>query len=145
MASTTASPSTSISTPAARPGTSHPASALDPAVPLPAVLDLVEAAALLCVGRTTAYRLVHDGQWPTPVLRLGRLIKIPLNRCSSCSPVPPARPPDATSGIQEGRPKRAAKARPAHQNPDRMVARITRRHPGNMDVWGAGSWPKKGS
>ena len=41
------------------------------------MLDLVEAAALLGVGRTTAYRLVHDDQWPTPVLRLGRLIKIP--------------------------------------------------------------------
>ena len=40
-------------------------------------LGVVEAAALLGVGRTTAYRLVHDGQWPTPVLRLGRLIKIP--------------------------------------------------------------------
>jgi excisionase family DNA binding protein len=46
-------------------------------VPLPAVLDLVQAAALLGVGRTTAYRLVHDGQWPTPALRLGRLIKVP--------------------------------------------------------------------
>jgi excisionase family DNA binding protein len=39
--------------------------------------DLIDAAALLGLGRTTAYRLVHDGQWPTPVLRLGRLIKIP--------------------------------------------------------------------
>ena len=81
MAPTTASLSTSTSTSSssshARPGTSRPASALDPAVRLPAVLDLVEAAALLGVGRTTAYRLVHDGQWPTPVLRLGRLIKIP--------------------------------------------------------------------
>jgi len=77
MASTTAAPSTSMTTPAAQPGTSRPASALNPAVRLPAVLDLVEAAALLGVGRTTAYRLVHDGQWPTPVLRLGRLIKIP--------------------------------------------------------------------
>jgi excisionase family DNA binding protein len=46
-------------------------------VPLPAVLDLSQAAALLGVGRTTAYRLVHADQWPTPVLRLGRLIKIP--------------------------------------------------------------------
>jgi len=53
------------------------ASRVDPAVPLPAVLDLAHAAALLGVGRTTAYKLVHDGQWPTPVLRLGRLIKIP--------------------------------------------------------------------
>jgi excisionase family DNA binding protein len=49
----------------------------DPDAPLPAVLDLVQAAALLGLGRTTAYRLVHDGQWPTPVLRLGRQIKIP--------------------------------------------------------------------
>jgi predicted DNA-binding transcriptional regulator AlpA len=40
------------------------------------VLDLVQATALLGLGRTTAYRLVHDGQWPTPVLRLGRRIKI---------------------------------------------------------------------
>jgi hypothetical protein len=31
----------------------------------------------LGLGRTTAYRLVHDHQWPTSVLRLGRLIKIP--------------------------------------------------------------------
>jgi excisionase family DNA binding protein len=54
-----------------------PATYVDPAVQLPAVLDLVEAAALLGVGRTTAYKLVHDQQWPTPVLRLGRLIKIP--------------------------------------------------------------------
>jgi excisionase family DNA binding protein len=77
MAPTTTSPSTSNSSPAAGPGTSRPPSALDPGVPLPAVLDLVQAAALLGVGRTTAYRLVHDGQWPTPVLRLGRLIKIP--------------------------------------------------------------------
>jgi hypothetical protein len=77
MAPTTASPSTSTSTPAARPRTSRPASALDPAVQLPAVLDLVQADALLGVGRTTAYRLVYDGEWPTPVLRLGRLIKIP--------------------------------------------------------------------
>ena len=76
MTPTTASPSPT-SMPAARPSTSRPASALNPGVPLPAVLDLVQAAALLGVGRTTAYRLVHDGQWPTPVLRLGRLIKIP--------------------------------------------------------------------
>jgi len=69
--------STSTSRPDAHPSTSRIASALDPRSPLPAVLDLVQAAALLGVGRTTAYRLVRDQQWPTPVLRLGRLIKIP--------------------------------------------------------------------
>ncbi|MGH8890469.1 MAG: helix-turn-helix transcriptional regulator [Acidothermaceae bacterium] len=44
---------------------------------MPAVLDLMQAAALLGLGRTTAYRLVHDGEWPTPVFRLGRLIRVP--------------------------------------------------------------------
>jgi excisionase family DNA binding protein len=43
----------------------------------PAVLTLPEAARLLGVGRTMAYQLVRNGQWPTPVVRMGRLIKIP--------------------------------------------------------------------
>lgn len=59
------------------PGPGRPAIRVDPAAPLPAVLDLAHAAALLGVGRTTAYKLVRDGLWPTPVLRLGRPIKIP--------------------------------------------------------------------
>jgi excisionase family DNA binding protein len=42
-----------------------------------AVFDLLEAARLLGVGRTLAYQSVRDGQWPTPVVRMGRLIKIP--------------------------------------------------------------------
>jgi hypothetical protein len=44
---------------------------------LPPVLDLPQAAAMLGLGRTAAYRLVAEQRWPTPVLRLGRLIKIP--------------------------------------------------------------------
>ena len=44
---------------------------------VPAVLDLPEAARMLGVGRTLAYQLVREGQWPTPVVRVGRLIKIP--------------------------------------------------------------------
>ena len=51
--------------------------AMDPFATLPPVLDLMEAAALLGLGRTTAYKLVRTGEWPTPVLRIGRLIKIP--------------------------------------------------------------------
>jgi excisionase family DNA binding protein len=43
-----------------------------------AVVDLPEAAAMLGIGRTLAYRLVRDGAWPTPVIRVGRLIKVPL-------------------------------------------------------------------
>ena len=44
---------------------------------LPAVVDLPTAAAVLGLGRSAAYELVRTGGWPTPVLRLGRLIKIP--------------------------------------------------------------------
>jgi predicted DNA-binding transcriptional regulator AlpA len=45
--------------------------------PLPAVLDVPQAARLLGIGRTLAYELVRTEQWPTPVIRVGRLIKIP--------------------------------------------------------------------
>jgi predicted DNA-binding transcriptional regulator AlpA len=44
---------------------------------LPAVVDLATAAAVLGIGRTCAYELVRTGTWPTRVLRVGRLIRIP--------------------------------------------------------------------
>jgi predicted DNA-binding transcriptional regulator AlpA len=44
---------------------------------LPPVLDVPDAAKLLGIGRTLAYELIRTGQWPTPTLRIGRLIKIP--------------------------------------------------------------------
>lgn len=44
---------------------------------LPPVLDLRTAARLLGVGRTCAYELVRRGEWPTPVLRVGKLIRVP--------------------------------------------------------------------
>ena len=44
---------------------------------LPPVIDLPAAARLLGIGRTAAYELVRTNAWPTPVLRLGRLIRIP--------------------------------------------------------------------
>jgi hypothetical protein len=56
-------------------GLARSATRVDPQVPLPAVLGLVQAAALLGVGGP-GYRLVHDDHWPTPVLRFGQLIKI---------------------------------------------------------------------
>jgi excisionase family DNA binding protein len=43
----------------------------------PGVMDLPDAAKMLGIGRTFAYQLVREGKWPTPVLRVGRLIKIP--------------------------------------------------------------------
>lgn len=44
---------------------------------LPAVIDVATAAALLGVGRTAAYELIRTKRWPTPVLHLGKLIRIP--------------------------------------------------------------------
>ncbi len=44
---------------------------------LPAVVDLPKAAAMLGIGRTLAYQLVREDRWPTPVIRVGRLIKVP--------------------------------------------------------------------
>lgn len=49
----------------------------DAARSLPTVVDLVTAATMLGIGRTVAYRLVRQGKWPTPVLRLGNQIKVP--------------------------------------------------------------------
>jgi excisionase family DNA binding protein len=44
---------------------------------LPVVVDLPTAARVLGLGRNTAYELVRSGAWPTPLLRFGRLIKVP--------------------------------------------------------------------
>lgn len=44
---------------------------------LPPVVDVETAAAVLGVGRTAAYELIRVGKWPTPVLRMGKLIRIP--------------------------------------------------------------------
>jgi hypothetical protein len=46
---------------------------------------------LLGLGRTTAYKLVRRGEWPTPILRIGRQIKIPtapLRELLNCSNTP---------------------------------------------------------
>jgi hypothetical protein len=44
---------------------------------IPPMLDVPQAARLLGIGRTLAYELVRTNQWPTPVIRMGRLIKVP--------------------------------------------------------------------
>ena len=44
---------------------------------LPAVIDVPTAARALGLGRAAAYQLVKEGQWPTPVFRVGKQIRIP--------------------------------------------------------------------
>lgn len=44
---------------------------------LPPVVDVPTAAAVLGIGRTAAYELIRTDSWPTPVVRLGKSIRIP--------------------------------------------------------------------
>ena len=44
---------------------------------IPPVVDVPTAAAILGIGRTAAYELIRLGNWPTPILRLGKLIRVP--------------------------------------------------------------------
>lgn len=44
---------------------------------LPHALDIVTAGRLLGIGRTTAYHLARQDQFPVPVLRIGRGYRVP--------------------------------------------------------------------
>jgi predicted DNA-binding transcriptional regulator AlpA len=44
---------------------------------LPAVLDVPTAGRLLGLGRADAYELARRGEFPAPVLRLGRQLGVP--------------------------------------------------------------------
>ncbi|MEY9859796.1 putative DNA-binding transcriptional regulator AlpA [Catenulispora sp. GAS73] len=50
---------------------------LDSLQALPPVLNLEEAARLLDIGRTSAYTLAKNGAFPAPVLRIGKLYRVP--------------------------------------------------------------------
>jgi predicted DNA-binding transcriptional regulator AlpA len=47
---------------------------------LPAVVDLMTAARALGIGRTKAYRLAHDGQFPVRLIRPGLQLPRPHRR-----------------------------------------------------------------
>ena len=49
----------------------------DEILALPTVVDVPTAAAVLGIGRTAAYELIRTNRWPTRVLRMGKLIRIP--------------------------------------------------------------------
>lgn len=80
------------------------------AAKLPASLSLIEAAALLGIGRTHAYNLEAAGQFPVPVLHLGRVIRVPtapllqLLGLPTPIPIPDSGPPAPTQHVA-GAPK----------------------------------------
>ena len=55
---------------------------------LPQTVHIVTAARILGVGRTVASRLVREGAWPTPVLNVGRKIRVPTARLLQLLGVP---------------------------------------------------------
>ena len=44
---------------------------------LPVVVDVPTAARVLGLSRTVVYQQIAAGSWPTPTLKVGRLIRIP--------------------------------------------------------------------
>ena len=46
---------------------------------LPPVVDVPTAAAVLGIGRSAAYDLIRTDKWPTPTVRVGKLIRIPTS------------------------------------------------------------------
>ena len=69
---------------------------------LPASLSLIEAAALLGIGRTHAYNLEAASQFPVPVLHLGRVIRVPTAPLLDLLglPVPTPAPPPGCGAPQ---------------------------------------------
>lgn len=44
---------------------------------LPVALTVSQAAGMLRISRSTAYQAIHEGRWPTRVVRVGRSIRVP--------------------------------------------------------------------
>lgn len=58
---------------------------------LPTVVDLMTAARALGIGRTKAYQLAHDGQFPCRIIRIGTHYNVPtadLLKVLGVTPVP---------------------------------------------------------
>ena len=70
---------------------------------LPPVLDVPTAGRLLGLGRSATYDLVLAGRWPTPVLRLGRRLRIPTAPLLALLGLDPIRPSHA-DGMVTGSP-----------------------------------------
>jgi predicted DNA-binding transcriptional regulator AlpA len=70
---------------------------------LPPVLDVPTVGRLLGLGRSAAYDLVLAGRWPTPVLRLGRRLRIPTAPLLALLGLNPVRP-SQSGGMVSGSP-----------------------------------------
>jgi excisionase family DNA binding protein len=65
---------------------------------LPTVVDLMTAARALGIGRSKAYQLAHDGQFPCRIIRIGTHYNIPTADLLRLLGVTPVAPPGTTAG-----------------------------------------------
>ena len=66
------------------------------------VISAEEAFRLLGIDRSTGYRAIRDGAFPAPVLRIGRVIRIPTAALSRLLD-PFEHPPDPEEGVSDAR------------------------------------------
>ena len=89
-----------------RPGTAsdstHPRLTRDQVSTLPAVVDVATVAQVLGLSRTSVYERIRDGDWPTPVFRLGKLIRIPTAPLLALLGVEPTTEPLEPEESKEG-------------------------------------------
>lgn len=64
---------------------------------LPTVVDLMTAARALGIGRTKAYQLAHDGQFPCRIIRVGTSYHVPTAELLKVLGATPLVPPPRTS------------------------------------------------
>lgn len=70
---------------------------------LPVVVDVPTAGRAFGMGTTLAYELAKAGQFPCPVLRVGRLYRVPRAGLLRALGIPEARhAPDACDGADSG-------------------------------------------
>jgi excisionase family DNA binding protein len=85
--------------------TSH-ANSSTPPQPLPAFLRVEEAAAIVRIGRTTAYELAAryettDGEEGLPVVRVGRQLRVPTARLEQWAGAPLSSLPPEPAPIEQ--------------------------------------------
>jgi len=94
----------------------------------PPALTVEQAADILGIGRTFAYELIRTNSWPTPVLHIGRLVKIPSGPLIAL--LEHGQVPAGNRFLGAGR-SRSSSARPPlpHRRYPRRKARPDRRRP----------------
>src|SRR5258708_13126911 len=107
---------------------------------LPQIVDLLTAAGLLAIGRTTGYALARAGRFPVPVLRIGASYKVPTAPLLELlgRPAPEARSATASSPVAAAGPAPppppapGRRIRPGGRAPSARSPRLSRPLPASL-------------